>query len=248
MKARNPFSPSKRRPTSCASNGAPSTTYVGRMKVLRGVVMVVASSITAMRCWYGRSSVGPPLRSKRRHVNRIAAHPARTNPKAPHPYQMATFALGLVLLIGSGQQPLPALLWNASPSVPLGFYWVARRAPALGDLAIIRLPEPYRSLADTRGYLPARIFLLKPVVAGVGDVVCRLGPTVILRLRPIAYAQPNDSSGRPLPRWRGCRRLRPEHIFVLSPDPDAFDSRYFGPVQRNNVVGTAVAVFPANAR
>jgi conjugative transfer signal peptidase TraF len=248
MTATIPFSPFKRQPTFCESNGAPSTTYVGKTKVRRGAVMVAASSIIAMRCWYGRSSVAPPPQTKIRHVARMATHAPRTSSRAPHPYQMATLALGLVLLIGRGQQPFPALLWNASPSVPLGLYWVARRAPALGDLAIIRLPEPYRSLADSRDYIPAHIFLMKSVVAGVGDVVCRFGPIVILRPRPIAYAKPNDSSGRPLPRWRGCRRLRPNDIFVLSPDPDAFDSRYFGPVRRTNVVGTALAVFPAAAR
>jgi type IV secretory pathway protease TraF len=113
---------------------------------------------------------------------------------------------------------------------------------------VIRLPEPYYSLADTRGYLPAGILLVKPVVASAGDVVCRIGRNVVLQWRNVAYARVADSLGRPLPRWSGCRRLRTHDIFVLSRDPDAFDSRYFGPVERTNVVGTALAAFARAAK
>jgi len=155
---------------------------------------------------------------------------------------MATLGIG-ILLLTYPRANVPTLLWNASPSVPLGVYWSASRSPILGALAIIRLPEPHRSLADSRGYLPARILLIKPIVARTGDVVCRHGPIVTLHGRVMAYARSADRAGRQLPRWSGCIRLSADQVFVLSAGPDGFDSRYFGPVKRRNVVGTALPVW-----
>jgi type IV secretory pathway protease TraF len=120
---------------------------------------------------------------------------------------------------------------------------LASRPPTQGALAVIRLPEPYRSLADSRGYLPAGILFIKPIVARASDVVCRHGPIVTLHGRAMAYARSADRAGRPLPRWSGCIRISADQAFVLSVDPDGFDSRYFGPVNRRNVVGTALPVW-----
>jgi type IV secretory pathway protease TraF len=115
-------------------------------------------------------------------------------------------------------------------------------------MAVIRLPEPYRSIAHTRSYLPAGILLIKPVVTRAGDAVCRLGPIVTLQWRLVAYARASDKLGRGLPRWSGCRRLRAHQIFLLSPHPDGFDSRYFGALERTDVVGTALPIFAAAAQ
>jgi conjugative transfer signal peptidase TraF len=171
--------------------------------------------------------------------------PRRTEATSRHLPVTATLGLGLLLLLACPRVTVPTLLWNTSPSVPLGLYWLAPRPPTRDALAVIRLPEPYRSLADGRGYLPAGTLLIKPVVAPAGDVACRHGPIVTLHGRAIAYARSADRAGRPLPRWSGCIRLRADRAFVLSADPDGFDSRYIGPVQRRHVVGTALPVWPS---
>ena len=50
-----------------------------------------------------------------------------------------------------------------------------------------------------------------------------------------------------------CRRgpaasgWRPDDIFVLSADPDSFDSRYMGPIDRAHVVGFALPVWVRQA-
>jgi conjugative transfer signal peptidase TraF len=157
---------------------------------------------------------------------------------------MVTLGVGL-LLLAYPRANVPTLLWNTSPSVPLGLYWLAARPPTRGALAAIRLPEPHRSLADSRSYLPAGILLIKPIVATAGDVVCRHGSMVTLQGRTMAHARRADRAGRPLPRWSGCIRLGADQVFVLSAEPDGFDSRYFGPVEHRHVIGTALPLWHA---
>ena len=155
---------------------------------------------------------------------------------------MVLLALGSIAL-AYPKPHVPVLLWNASPSVATGLYRLISQPPLTGVLAVIRLPEPFRTLAETRGYLRAGALLIKPVAAGAGDTVCRHGPLVTIKGRVVARAKTADQAGRLLPVWSSCFRLAPTHVFVLSQEPDSFDSRYFGPVQRRHVVGTAVPVW-----
>jgi conjugative transfer signal peptidase TraF len=137
----------------------------------------------------------------------------------------------------------PRLLLNASASVPTGIYGVVLRMPAKGELAVIRLAGPVQALAVERRYLGGGALVIKPVVAGPGDVVCRHGGTVTVNGLPTARARDADAFGRPLPRWSGCLALAAGQIFVLSTVPDSFDSRYFGVVDGGRVVGTGNALW-----
>ena len=120
---------------------------------------------------------------------------------------------------------------------------LTKRAPSKDQLAVIRLPEAARALAQTRGYLPRHALLLKPVAAVTGDAVCRHGPFVTINGRFRAIADRKDTRRRLLPRWRGCRHLATSELFVLSTISGSFDSRYFGPIERGHVLGTAVPIW-----
>ncbi|WP_257546463.1 hypothetical protein [Sphingopyxis sp. DBS4] len=49
--------------------------------------------------------------------------------------------------------PQPRLIWNASPSVPIGFYRVDVGAkPAVGDLILFHPPEAVAARLAVRGY------------------------------------------------------------------------------------------------
>jgi type IV secretory pathway protease TraF len=62
--------------------------------------------------------------------------------------------------------------------------------------------------------------------------------------RDVAAALRHDRFGRPLPSWSGCRRLGTEELFLIAPNSAAsFDSRYFGPVTRAQVIGRALPVW-----
>jgi conjugative transfer signal peptidase TraF len=142
----------------------------------------------------------------------------------------------------------PVILWNASPSVPIGLYRLTSRPSQTAALAVIRLPEPLRILAETRGYLGKGVLLIKPIVAGVGDTVCRHGAQVTINGRIAARARILDAAGRSLPAWSSCFKLGVSNIFVLSADPDSFDSRYMGPIDRAHVVGFALPIWVRQSR
>jgi type IV secretory pathway protease TraF len=136
--------------------------------------------------------------------------------------------------------PVPLVIWNASKSVPIGWYLVAKRQPYLGEIAVIRPPEWVEIYASTRGYLPLQTPLLKPVRATESSIVCRFGRYVFIDGKLVAIAKYLDTNHRMLPMWKGCRALKSDEVFVLGMHRDSFDSRYFGPVDRAQVLGTAV--------
>ena len=141
------------------------------------------------------------------------------------------------------RQSVPKLYWNMTPSVPIGLYMMTNQMPVKGDFAIVSLPEATAALAEARGYLPARFRLIKPVVAGSGDTVCRSGLVVTIDGRLLAVAEEFDTRQRPLPQWDGCHRLTRSQLFVISSSQSSFDSRYIGPILVRHVWGTAVPIW-----
>jgi conjugative transfer signal peptidase TraF len=144
----------------------------------------------------------------------------------------------------------PLVIWNASASAPIGLYRVDRRAePIVGDRVLYQ-PSAQRSRwFASRGYLPANVPLLKPVAATAPSIVCRHGRTITIDRRIASLAQARDAAGRPLPHWQGCTRLGQDAVFLLARDiPDSLDSRYFGPVDRRELLGRALPVWVREAR
>ena len=147
-----------------------------------------------------------------------------------------------LLLIPAVGAPTPLLVWNTSPSVPIGLYAVTRTWPRPGDLALVRLPVDMALLAARRTYLGRSAYLLKPVVAVVGDQVCRHSDRIFLNGHSMAVARWEDRIGRSLPVWQGCQTLAAGEFFLLADDPDSFDSRYFGPLAQQHIIGRGFLV------
>ena len=135
----------------------------------------------------------------------------------------------------------PRALVNESPSVPRGLYLrLGASSPGLGEIVGLRQPLMARPYLGSLGMDPD-VLLLKRLAGGPGDRVCREGQTVVTP-RGRVHALAADGQGRPLPTWRGCRRLGRDEVFLLGDTAASFDSRYFGPVPVEEMTGVYRAV------
>lgn len=163
--------------------------------------------------------------------------------------RLVTFAIGSAAIglisLSTVMRTDPILLWNASASVPVGFYAVrGLDKPMRSDLVVIDVPEPLNGWLQERGYLGADLPLIKHVAAVPGQRVCRNGVTISIDDVTVATAKEHDRFDRALPTWQGCQLLADGQIFFLNPDPEAsLDGRYFGPLPRDTIIGRAVPIW-----
>ncbi|MBR0900093.1 S26 family signal peptidase [Bradyrhizobium tropiciagri] len=155
---------------------------------------------------------------------------------------LAAMWFGIITLLMSPAPAVPLLIYNASGSAPLGLYYLEQRLPARGELAVFKPSAPIELLIAAYEILPDPVPLLKRVEASGGDEVCRAREpigTISVNGKVIAEVLERDGEGRPLPSWEGCMRLVEGEYFLLQPHPRSFDSRYFGPVLRCDILGVA---------
>jgi conjugative transfer signal peptidase TraF len=162
-----------------------------------------------------------------------------------------TVALGLAALLGVTAL-LSALvctvashvLWNWTPSLPLGLYWLSPGRPiAVGTLVAFPVPPRVQELVRERKYLPPRALLIKPVVALPSDRVCTEGGTLIVNGSALGAVPTEDSAKRPLPHANGCGPLPEGQVFLASRYAKSFDSRTFGPVSLSQIRGTVTPLW-----
>ncbi len=155
---------------------------------------------------------------------------------------LAIIAAMIVLMLTVLFSRLPVLIYNGSGSAPLGFYTVENRLPSRGETALVMPPPAIELFIVARGLLPPAVPLVKQEAAVGGDEVCRSRePNGVVTINGEVYAEAyaTDDDGRPLPAWDGCIRLIDGEFFLLQPHPRSFDSRYFGPVLRCDILGVA---------
>lgn len=125
------------------------------------------------------------------------------------------------------------IVLNLSPSVPLGLYVKIDDQPSAGQLVEFQLPP--HIMGDGR-HAHHRV-ILKPIAAGPGDHIDTTGDWLLIDGRCVAPIFSVDSEGRPLPVWRARRVLHPGEFFVFSARvPNSFDSRYYGPIRREDII------------
>ncbi|MGH8672629.1 MAG: S26 family signal peptidase [Burkholderiales bacterium] len=154
--------------------------------------------------------------------------------------------LSIVFAAGAGWRAPSLIIYNHSPSVPLGFYWLyrdgAQRPIARGDYVLFVPPPAVRELMLGRGWLGADQFLLKPVAALAGDRVCVEEKRVWIGANSYPL-RGTDSKGRTLPHSTYCGNLKAQELFVLSPIANSFDSRYYGPLRVRDVIARAAPLW-----
>jgi conjugative transfer signal peptidase TraF len=136
------------------------------------------------------------------------------------------------------------LLWNWTPSLPRGLYWLSRGSPArLGALVAFPVPDGVRELVEERRYLPPGALLVKPVVAMDSDRVCTAGGVLTVNGAPLGAVLTQDTAGRPLPHDEGCGRVPDGLVYVASHYAKSFDSRTFGPGPSSEIQGTVTPLW-----
>ena len=160
---------------------------------------------------------------------------------------VSLFALGFIVLLG-GQ----GFRVNLTPSEPLGLWRIVQpnRPILVGDLVFICPPATGAMReARARGYLrfglcAGRVApLIKTVVATSGQAV-EIADDVRIDGRPLPNSRVAsvDGQGREMLQYDGGV-VPPGAVFLHSDFPGSFDSRYFGPLPRDGVLGLAQEVW-----
>jgi conjugative transfer signal peptidase TraF len=150
------------------------------------------------------------------------------------------------------------LVLNITPSMPLGLY---RATPLHGDVtrgSIVQAcpPESIAKVGIERGYLPAGSCMtgaapiLKIVVAAAGDRVdvATNGITINGKKLPSSRRAAFDGRHRKISAIpAGTYVLSPDEVWLWTPYPGSWDSRYFGPISARNLIARAQLVLALQA-
>lgn len=162
--------------------------------------------------------------------------------------------VAFLAIAGAGFLVVSAASWfgglriNLTPSEPLGVWRIAsaNRPVARDDLVFVCPPlTPVFALAFERGYLRRGLCpggfapLIKTVTALPGQRV-EIGANVVINGARLAHSsiRASDGAGRPLRPFAGGI-VRAGFVFLTSPYETSYDSRYFGPVPVEGVLGLA---------
>ena len=163
--------------------------------------------------------------------------------------RLYVIAAAMILCVAAAGAAIPLsghqLVYNDSPSVPRGFYWIALGARPMhhGEYAVFAPPADAATLIYGRGWLPDRMPLLKPVGALVGDAYCVTNGRFRVNGEDIGPVFATDARGLPMPHIVGCRHVGPDEFLPVSAYFDrSFDGRYMGAVSTANVTGTGHAL------
>jgi type IV secretory pathway protease TraF len=108
----------------------------------------------------------------------------------------------------------------------------------------VQPPEPLATFLTINGYLPAKIPMLKRVLAVRGQTICRIGPAIWIDDIAVGAARDRDRRGRLLPEWQGCRVVAEGELFLMNwQSDDSLDGRYFGLLPASIVIGHALPVW-----
>jgi conjugative transfer signal peptidase TraF len=142
-------------------------------------------------------------------------------------------------------KPVPRLLWNASASVPIGFYSIEPVDQlTVTNLVVAMPPNSLATFLAERGYAPLRVPLIKRILALRGQAVCRNELVISVDGIAMGMALEHDRRARPLPVWQGCQVMAEGEVFLMNWDePASFDGRYFGPISLRAIIGLATPLW-----
>ena len=132
---------------------------------------------------------------------------------------------------------------NVTASLPVGLYLATSDANA----ALVEFcpAEPFAAESRDRNYRPKSIAcpdgaapLVKPIAARPGDTVLVTDKGIVVNGKqfPHSAALELDGAGRKLKPWlSGTYAVAPNELWVVSTYRGSYDSRYMGPIRRDQV-------------
>lgn len=154
------------------------------------------------------------------------------------PAIVAAGFLFIALLAASTWVNRRHVVFNATPSLPEGFYRLRHTRAQTGDLIWFHAPPRMHRLAISRRYLPSGAHFAKRVIGEAGTLWCIREDRFVVDSSVYGPVFREDSEGRPLPRQRGCHIVPDGEVLVGTPHRHSIDSRYFGSISRKRIRGT----------
>ena len=142
-------------------------------------------------------------------------------------------ALAIAMLGVSMTTSNPRLVWNFTPSIPIGLYAIEDRDWRRKDRVALKPSGRLLELLRSSGVLKDGRLLMKRVAADAGDEVCREDQQVTINGVAAAQARTDQD----LPFWSGCVVLQMGDVFLLGDADNSFDGRYFGVTLTSDIVG-----------
>lgn len=150
---------------------------------------------------------------------------------------LCTGAVAIAALAWASFREGDPILYNHSPSIPVGLYLRTNGPVERGAIVTVRAADVAPDYAALRGFDDPGDRFIKRIAATQGDVVCADNDVITVNARTVAHRAAIDRSGRALPRWKGCQELSADQLLLLGDTPDSFDGSYFGLVQRSDIEG-----------
>lgn len=143
-------------------------------------------------------------------------------------------ALAVAALLFANGAHRDVVLFNHSPSVPVGLYVRESGALTRGAFVTVRARDVAPVEAASHNYDGERDRFIKRLAAVAGQDVCSDGR--VLRIDGAEVAVVQRDAGAPQ-AWVGCRRLGASEILLLGDSADSFDGRYWGPINADLIEG-----------
>lgn len=130
--------------------------------------------------------------------------------------------------------PHDVVLFNHSPSVPVGFYIRESGVPARGMFVTVRARDVAPIEAAAHDYDDEGDRFIKRLAAVAGQRVCSNGRVLSVDGVEVAVVQNRTDAPQ---AWVGCRTLASSEILLLGDSADSFDGRYWGPISEEMIEG-----------
>lgn len=140
---------------------------------------------------------------------------------------------------------------NNSPSVPVGFYWKRNSSEIRkGDIVFFRIPKKTKEFLLSQGLLKEPIlFILKRVGGIEGDHIVIRNKKLSINGTLLYEVLETTSKGMPLhPIPSLDYTLKQGEYFLIGDSKQAYDSRYFGVVTREQIEGTGTLFLSTKKR